>query len=267
MNDQQLLRYSRHILLDEIDIGAQERVLQAKVLVFGAGGLGSPALTYLAAAGCGQITVVDPDQVDLTNLQRQIIHTTDRVGQPKTRSAAQGMQAINPDVQIHCISSLIAGDQLDHTVSQADIVLDCTDNFATRQHINDACVRYRKPLVSGAAIRWDAQITVFDMRHENSPCYACLYPPENPPQEVACSTLGIFGPLTGIIGTMQAAEALKLIMNIGDSLQGRLLMLNALQMEWVSMRIARRASCPVCGKQRQPLHTLLKTAQACDARP
>lgn len=247
MHDEQLLRYSRHILLDEVGIEGQEKLLQSHVLVIGAGGLGSPALMYLAASGCGQITVADADAVDLTNLQRQIVHTTARVGQLKVHSAAQGMAALNPDVQVHAVQVKAQGEVLEQLVDQAHVVLDCTDNFRTRQQINAACVKYRKPLVSGAAIRWDAQVSVFDLRDERSPCYACLYPPEDVPKEVACSTMGVFAPLTGMTGTMQAGEALKLLMGIGEPLVGRLLMLNALQMQWTTLRIKRRPHCPVCG--------------------
>jgi len=247
MDDQQLLRYSRHILLDEVGIQGQECINEAKVLVFGAGGLGSPALTYLIAAGCGQITVVDDDTVDLTNLQRQTIHTTDRVGMAKVASVAVAAQGLNPDVVIRPIQIRADGAELESLVRDADVVLDCTDNFNTRQKINAACVRYKKPLVSGSAIRWDAQLSVFDLRDVAAPCYACVYSPEQPPQEVKCSALGVFAPLTGITGTMQACEALKLIMGVGSLLKGRMLMFNALQMEWEQLKIRKNAQCPVCG--------------------
>lgn len=247
MDDEQLLRYSRHILINEIGIEGQESILQAKILVFGAGGLGSPALLYLAAAGCGRITIVDSDNVDFTNLQRQIAHTTARVGESKVASAATGMWALNPNLDIEALPIHAQGEVLDLLVHGADVVLDCTDNFSTRQQINAACVKHHKPLVSGAAIAWDAQITVFDLRHEDSPCYACVYPPENVPAEVACSTMGVFAPLTGIVGATQAAEALKLVIGVGSSLQGRLLMLNALHMEWAPLQIKKNKHCPVCG--------------------
>lgn len=247
MNDEQLLRYSRHILLDEVGVEGQERINNAQVLVFGAGGLGAPALIYLAAAGCGHITIVDDDVVDMTNLQRQVIHATDRVGMAKVSSAAVGMEAINPWVQISPVQLRAEGDELGALVSQASIVLDCTDNFITRQKINAACVLHRKPLVSGSAIRWDAQVCVFDLRDRYSPCYACVYPPQNKPDEVKCATLGVFSPLTGITGATQAAEALKVIMGVGKPLSGRMLMLNALDMTFMEMKVEKDAGCPVCG--------------------
>lgn len=250
MNDDQLLRYSRHILLDEIGIEGQDRLLSARVLVIGAGGLGAPALMYLAAAGCGRITVVDPDVVDLTNLQRQVAHTTDRIGLPKVDSAATAMRALNPGVQIHSLQERARGDRLLALVRDADVVLDCTDNFGTRQDINSACFSAGVPLVSGAAIRFDAQVTVFDPRDALSPCYACLFPPDAAPEEIACSTMGVFAPLTGIVGAMQAAEALKLIAGVGRSLAGRLLMLDARDMRWTEFKVPRRAGCPVCGHRR-----------------
>ncbi|MGL4667354.1 MAG: HesA/MoeB/ThiF family protein [Saezia sp.] len=247
MNDEELLRYSRHILLDEVGIEGQTRIHQAKVLVFGAGGLGSPALTYLVAAGCGHITVVDDDVVDLTNLQRQTIHTTDRVGMAKVNSVAVAAKALNPQVVINPVQTHADGVELEKLVHAADLVLDCTDNFSTRQAINAACVKYKKPLVSGSAIRWDAQVSVFDLRKDDSPCYACVYSPKHPPQEVKCSALGVFAPLTGITGAIQACEALKVIMTVGTPLTGRLLMLNVLHMEWEQLKIRKNECCPVCG--------------------
>lgn len=247
MDDSKLLRYSRHILLDEIGIEGQERISGAHVLVVGAGGLGAPALMYLAAAGCGCITVADADRVDLTNLQRQIIYATACVGELKVDSAAQSMRALNPEVQIVTVPTRLKGRELETHVLAADVVLDCTDNFSTRQQINAACVQYKKPLVSGAAIRWDAQVSVFDLRDDASPCYACIYPPDEEPQEVACATLGVFAPLTGIVGAVQAAEALKLITGVGELLTGRLLMLDALHMAWTTLRVKKRAMCPICG--------------------
>ncbi|QDZ29161.1 molybdopterin-synthase adenylyltransferase MoeB [Noviherbaspirillum sp. UKPF54] len=247
MNDNQLLRYSRHILLDDIGIEGQEKLLAARALVIGAGGLGSPAAYYLASAGVGKITLVDNDSVDLTNLQRQILHTTERVGQPKAQSGKQTLEKINPDIEIVALSERVEGERLSALVAQASVVLDCSDNFTTRHAVNRACVEHEVPLVSGAAIRFDGQISVFDARHADTPCYACLFPPDQEFEEVLCSTMGVFAPLVGIIGTMQAAEALKVIADIGESLAGRLLLLDARHMEWTSIRVARNAGCPVCG--------------------
>ncbi len=247
MNDNQLLRYSRHILLDEIGIEGQEKLLAAHALVIGAGGLGSPAAYYLASAGIGKITLVDNDTVDLTNLQRQILHTTERVGQPKAESGRQTLAQINPEVEVQALAERVADERLAELVSQASVVLDCTDNFATRHAINHACVANKVPLVSGAAIRFDGQVSVFDPRGGDAPCYACLFPPEQQFEEVLCSTMGVFAPLVGIIGTMQAAEALKLVSGIGESLAGRLLLLDARNMEWTSIKVARNAACSVCG--------------------
>lgn len=250
MNDDQLLRYSRHILLDEIGIEGQERILAAHVLIIGAGGLGSPAALFLASAGVGRITLVDDDVVDLTNLQRQIAHTTARVGAPKVESAAQAMRAINPLVDIRTRRERVDAQALDALVAEAAVVLDCSDNYRTRQAINAACVRARTPLVAGAAIRFDGQISVYDPRPGDLPCYACVFPPEAQFEEVACSTMGVFAPMVGIIGTMQAAEALKLIAGVGQSLAGRLLMLDGRDMQWTEMRIQRDPACPVCAAQR-----------------
>jgi molybdopterin-synthase adenylyltransferase len=247
MNDNQLLRYSRHILLDEIGIEGQEKLLAAHALVIGAGGLGSPAAYYLASAGIGRITLVDNDTVDLTNLQRQILHTTERVGQPKAQSGRQALAQINPEVEVAALTECAEGERLDELVRQASVVLDCSDNFITRHAVNRACVRHKVPLVSGAAIRFDAQISVFDPRRTDAPCYACLFPPDQQLEEVLCSTMGVFAPLVGIIGTMQAAEALKLVAGIGESLAGRLLLLDARNMEWTSIKVARSAGCAVCG--------------------
>jgi molybdopterin-synthase adenylyltransferase len=249
MNDQQLLRYSRHILLDEIDIEGQERLLAAHALVIGAGGLGSPAAMYLASAGLGKITLVDDDSVDLTNLQRQIMHATERVGQRKVDSGRTALTQINPDVEVVAVAERVAGERLAALVQSATVVLDCCDNFATRHAINRACVQYKVPLVSGAAIRFDGQVSVFDARHAESPCYACLFPPDQHFEETQCASMGVFSPLVGIIGATQAAEALKLVASIGVSLAGRLQMLDARSMEWSSIRLARDANCPVCGAQ------------------
>lgn len=249
MTDDQLLRYSRHILLNEIGVEGQQKLRAACMLVVGAGGLGSPAAYYLASAGVAAIVLVDGDAVDLTNLQRQILHTTERVGTPKAASGKATLNAINPDVDVIAVARRVDASALDELVEQATIVLDCTDNFATRHAINQACVKHRKPLVSGAAIRFDGQFAVFDLRDKNSPCYACLFPPasgENEGDDELCSTMGVFAPLTGIIGTMQAAEALKLAAGIGESLSGQLLMLDALTMRWHGVRLTRDPGCPVC---------------------
>jgi molybdopterin-synthase adenylyltransferase len=247
MNDNQLLRYSRHILLDDIGIEGQERMLAAHALIIGAGGLGSPAAFYLASAGIGKLTLVDNDTVDLTNLQRQILHTTDRVGQAKAASGALTLAGINPEVEVVALQERVEGERLHALVAQATVVLDCSDNFATRHAVNAACVQHKVPLVSGAAIRMDGQISVFDARREDTPCYACLFPADQEFEEVLCSTMGVFAPLVGIIGTMQAAEALKLVAGIGKSLAGRLLLLDVRNMEWTDIRVARSVDCVVCG--------------------
>ena len=249
MDDDQLLRYSRHILLDEIGVEGQQRLLDAHALVIGAGGLGSPVVLYLGTAGVGRITLVDHDHVDVTNLQRQIAHNLSRVGQPKAESARQTVAAINPEVQLTAVVQRADAAWLDGAVAAADVVLDCSDNFVTRHAVNAACVRHRKPLVSGAAIGFDGQISVYDSRVADQPCYACLFPPETTFEEVRCATMGVFAPLVGIIGSMQAAEALKLLTGVGQSLAGRLQMLDARAMEWTEIRMARQADCPVCGGQ------------------
>lgn len=250
MNDDQLLRYARHILLDEVGIEGQQAMLDAHVLIIGAGGLGSPAALYLAASGVGRITLVDHDSVDLSNLQRQIAHTTARVGQPKVNSAAQALHDLNPEVQVHCIAARADAALLDELVSQATVVLDCCDNYQTRQNVNAACVKHQVPLVAGAIIRFDGQITVFDPRSATSPCYACLFAPEEAFEEAQCSTMGVFAPLVGIIGCIQAAEALKLIAGVGDSLTGKLLILDGKSMEWSRMRTTRNPECSVCCNKR-----------------
>ncbi|HVR53569.1 MAG TPA: HesA/MoeB/ThiF family protein [Pseudorhodoferax sp.] len=247
MNDDQLLRYSRHILLDEIGIEGQQRLLDAHALVVGAGGLGSPVALYLASAGVGRITLVDDDQVDLTNLQRQIAHSMARIGQPKTESARAAVAALNPEVVVETVTQRADAALLDRLVGQADVVLDCCDNFATRQAVNAACVRHGRPLVSGAAIRFDAQLAVFDPRDPASPCYACVFPPDSAPEEVRCATMGVLAPLVGVVGSLQAVEALKLLSGVGTSLAGRLLMLDARQLEWTTLLVRRQAHCPVCG--------------------
>jgi adenylyltransferase/sulfurtransferase len=245
LNDKQLLRYSRHILLNELGIEGQERLRRAHALVIGAGGLGSPAALYLASAGVGTLTLVDGDRVDLTNLQRQVLHTTDRIGMPKPASGRMALAALNPDVRIETIEERVEGSVLEALVANASIVLDCSDNFATRHAVNRACVMHRRPLISGAAIRFDGQVATFDLRDPQSPCYACLFPPGDGEDEL-CSIMGVFAPVTGIIGTLQAAEALKIAAGIETGLRGRLLILDALTMQWHSVRVPRDPQCPVC---------------------
>jgi len=248
MTDAELLRYSRHILLDEIGIEGQQRILASHALIIGAGGLGSPVALYLGSAGVGQITVVDHDRVDMTNLQRQIAHATARVGQPKVVSAQSAIAALNPDVQVTPVVARADAALLDTLVAQADVVLDCCDNFATRHAINAACVKHRKPLVSGAAIRFDGQVCVYDPRDASSPCYACVFAAASNLEETNCATMGVFAPLVGIIGSMQAAEALKLLGGAGRALTGRLLMLDGRAMEFTELRLPRNPLCPVCGQ-------------------
>lgn len=247
MTDDQLLRYSRHILLDAIGIEGQERILATHALIVGAGGLGSPVALYLASAGIGRITLVDDDTVDFTNLQRQILHVQSRVGMAKAESGKQALTAINPTVDVVPLQKRLAGAELDALVATADIVLDCTDNFSTRHAINRACVHHKKPLVSGAAIRFDGQISVYDLRRDDAPCYHCLFPEAEDVEEVRCAVMGVLAPLTGIIGSMQATEALKLAAGIGQSLSGRLLLLDALDMEWRSVKFRKDPDCAVCG--------------------
>ena len=247
MNDDDLLRYSRHNLLNEVGVEGQQRIQAAHVLVIGAGGLGSPVALYLGSAGVGHITVVDHDTVDMTNLQRQVAHTVARVGSPKVTSIQTAIAQLNPGVQVTAIQKRADAALLNDLVAQADVVLDCCDNFSTRHAINMACVTHKKPLVSGAAIRFDGQVCVYDPRDALSPCYACVFPLDATFEETRCATMGVFAPLVGIIGTMQAAEALKLISGAGQALTGRLLMLDGRAMEFTEMRVGRQASCSVCG--------------------
>jgi len=247
MDDDQLLRYSRHILLPQLGIEGQEKFRRAHALLVGAGGLGSPAAMYLASAGVGTLTICDGDTVDLTNLQRQIVHRLDAIGSPKAESARRTLATLNPEVEVNALTERVAGARLAQLVCNADIVLDCSDNFATRHAINRACVAHRKPLVSGAGVRFDGQIAVFDLRDAASPCYHCLFPEQGDDTDMRCAVMGVFAPLTGIIGAMQAAEALKLLAGIGVSLAGRLLLLDALAMEWRTVRLKRDPACPVCG--------------------
>ncbi len=246
MTDDELLRYSRHILLNEVGIEGQERIAQGRALVVGLGGLGSPVALYLGSAGVGHITLVDHDTVDMTNLQRQVVHTMAQVGQSKVLSAQCAIHAINPEVRVTPVIAKADATRLDMLVSGADVVLDCSDNFSTRHAINAACVAHGKPLVSGAAIRFDGQISVYDPRDASAPCYACVFPPDTSFEETLCATMGVFAPLVGIIGSMQAAEALKLLCGAGQSLAGRLLMLDGRQMAFTEMRLPRDPKCPVC---------------------
>ena len=251
MDDQQLLRYSRHILLPQIDIAGQERLLAARALLVGAGGLGSPAAIYLASAGVGTLVLADGHPVDPTNLQRQILHRNASVGRLKVESGRDTLAAINPECRVLPIAERLTGERLEAEVAAADVVLDCSDNFATRHAINRACVGSRKPLVSGAAIRFDGQVSVFDQRggkQDPSPCYHCLFPEGQEVEEMRCAVMGVFAPLTGIIGCVQAAEALKLLIGCGESMAGRLLLLDGLAMEWRSIVIPRDPGCTVCGQ-------------------
>jgi molybdopterin-synthase adenylyltransferase len=251
MDDRQLLRYSRHILLNEIGIEGQARIRASSMLVIGAGGLGSPAAFYLASAGVGRIVLVDGDAVDLTNLQRQILHTTDRIGVMKAESGKATLAAINPDVDVLAVPRRAGAEELEPLVRAATVVLDCSDNFATRHALNRACVAHGKPLVSGAAIRFDGQLAVFDRRRENAPCYECLFPAAGAEDEL-CSVMGVFAPLTGVVGALQAAESLKLVAGgdsgLGESMHARLLLIDALTMHVHSVRISRDPHCAVCGE-------------------
>ena len=247
MDDQHLLRYSRHILLDELGPDAQAKFAAAHALVIGVGGLGAPVAQFLTAAGVGTLALCDADSVDLTNLQRQILYATADVGRPKVDAAAARLAAINPDVELRRIARRVAGDDLARLVAAADVVIDCCDNFDTRHAVNRACVASRKPLVSGAAIRFDAQVAVFDARDPASPCYHCLFGEGDELEETRCATMGVFAPIVGIVGATQAAEALKLLAGVGESLAGRLLLLDALPMQWREMRVPRDPACVVCG--------------------
>ena len=246
MQDAQLLRYSRHILLDEFGVEAQQRLSSSHGLIVGAGGLGCPAALYLAASGVGRLTIADGDNVDATNLQRQILYRDRTVGAPKAGSARDALREVNPEVEVIALAERLADATLEHAVASADVVLDCTDNFATRHALNRACVKHRRALVSGAAIRFDGQLAVFDLRRAGSPCYACLFPESADAEDVACAVMGVFSPLTGTIGTLQAAEAIKLLCSIGKPLDGRLQMFDALNGEWRTVRVPKDPDCPVC---------------------
>jgi adenylyltransferase/sulfurtransferase len=244
--DDELLRYSRHILLDELGVAGQERILGARVLIVGAGGLGSPAALYLAAAGVGTLVIADGDTVDASNLQRQILHTEARLGAPKALSAEMTLATLNPHVRVIPICERLAGEALAAEVRAADVVLDCSDNFLTRHAINRACVRHKKPLVSGAALGFTGQVSVFDLRIAGSPCYHCLFPDGEDLAETRCALMGVFAPLTGLVGSLQAGEALKLLANMGAPLQGRLLRVDALDANLRTVTFQRDADCPVC---------------------
>jgi molybdopterin/thiamine biosynthesis adenylyltransferase len=261
VKDEQLLRYSRHILLDQIGVEGQEKLLGAHALIIGAGGLGSPAAIYLAAAGVGHITLADNDKVDFTNLQRQILHTAESVGAMKAISGRAHLAVVNPEVEVVAVEQRAEGALLDTLVAKADVVLDCTDNFASRHAINRACVALEKPLVSGAAVRFDGQVSVFDLRKEDSPCYNCLFPESAASEDLRCAVMGVFAPLTGIVGSIQAAEAMKLLTGAGETLSGRLLLIDSLTSEWRSIKLARDPACPVCrARKHQTSKALAQTA-------
>lgn len=247
MRDAQLLRYSRHILLEEFGVEAQQRLLSSHALIVGAGGLGCPAALYLAASGVGKLTIADGDTVDATNLQRQILYRDANIGKPKAASAKAALLEVNPEVQVVALGERLDGNPLSSLVASVDVVLDCTDNFATRHALNRACVKASKPLVSGAAIRFDGQLAVFDLRRQGSPCYACLFPASAETEDVACAVMGVFSPLTGAIGALQAAEAIKLLCAIGEPLDARLQMFDALHAEWRTVRVPKDPACPECG--------------------
>ncbi len=246
MNDNQLLRYSRHILLPSIAYEGQEKLTKSHALIVGAGGLGSPSALYMAAGGIGELTICDFDTVDLTNLQRQIIHTNQSVGINKAVSAQHAISRINPEVVVHTVQGKSTEQAFEKLILAADVVLDCSDNFATRYALNRLCFKLKKPLVSGAAIGFEGQVTMFDFRHQTSPCYHCLFPDDGSETEMRCSENGVFSPLVGMIGTTQAAEAMKLLMGIGQSLEGRLLLLDALNMEWRTIKLSKDQQCAVC---------------------
>ena len=246
MNDDQLLRYSRHILLPEFGIEGQSRLRASHALIVGAGGLGCPAALYLASSGIGRLTLADPDRVDRTNLQRQILYRDDAVGALKVEAARRTLGAINPEVSVVPLAERLEGDALEQRVAASDVVLDCSDNFATRHAVNRACVRHAKPLVSGAAMRFDGQVAVFDLRRDDAPCYACLFPEGGETEELRCAVMGVLAPLTGTVGALQAVEAIKLLAGVGESLNGRLLMFDALRAEWRSVRVRKDPDCAVC---------------------
>jgi molybdopterin/thiamine biosynthesis adenylyltransferase len=245
MNDAQLLRYSRQIMLPQVDIDGQERLLAARALIIGAGGLGSPAAMYLAAAGVGHIAIADPDSVELSNLQRQLLHHDRDIGRNKVDSAEDTLKLVNPDVQVSTIAAALQDEALGEEARQADVVLDCSDNFATRFAVNRACVKHRTPLVSGAAIRMEGQLAVFDSSRENSPCYHCLYK-EGEETDQTCTGNGVLSPLVGIIGSLQALEAIKVIVSMGETLAGRLVIFDGFTHEWRTLTLKQDPDCTVC---------------------
>ena len=247
MNDEQLLRYSRQIMLPDVDLVGQEKLLAARVLIIGLGGLGSPVAMYLAAAGVGHLTLVDFDVVDLSNLQRQIAHTSARIGVNKAASAAQSVRELNPEIAIECIEQLLDEHALLDQIKQADVVVDCTDNFQTRFAVNATCVAAKVPLVSGAAIRLEGQVAVFDSRDPNGPCYRCLY--EEDSDDLTCAANGVLAPVVGIIGSVQALETIKLICGFGTNLAGRLLLLDARHSQWRELKLPKDKNCPVCASK------------------
>lgn len=251
MDDEQLLRYSRHIMLPEIDAEGQLRLLDARVLLIGLGGLGSAVSMYLCAAGVGELVLVDFDNVDLSNLQRQIVHGTKDIGRPKVESARDHLQALNPGVRIVTLAKALEDGELLEQVAQSDVVVDASDNFKTRFAINEACVKSRTPLVSGAAIRFEAQLSVFNPADADSPCYHCLYGESSAVNET-CTENGVMAPLLGIVGSIQAAEAMKIIMGIGRTLQGRLMLIDLLSMDWQTATLPKNPACPVCGDGAAP---------------
>lgn len=248
MDDRQLIRYSRHILLPQIDLAGQDKLLSGHVLLIGAGGLGSPASLYLAAAGVGRLTICDGDDVDLTNLQRQIVHRESTLGVNKAESARRALAEINPDCRVIPIGHRVYEQELMDLVAAADVVVDACDNFATRHAVNRACVRQRKPLVSGAAIRFAGQLAVFDPRRDDSPCYHCLFPDTAAEDEERCATMGVFAPLTGMVGILQAGEAIRLLLGEPSPLTGRLVLIDAGNVEWQTVKVPRDLGCPVCGR-------------------
>lgn len=247
MNDEQMLRYARHIMLDEIGFEGQQKLIQSRVLILGMGGLGAPVAMYLAAAGVGHLDIIDDDTVELSNLQRQVIHTTHTIGMTKVASAKQMLEQLNPEVQIELHPYRPDAEQIHALIAQVDLVLDCSDNYRTRQILNKACFELKKPLVAAAAIRFDGQMSVYDARDPASPCYACLFDPDDDLGPDNCATLGVFSPLLGVMGSTQATEALKLLLGIGQSLQGRLAMFNARTSTWSYLKISKNPHCKVCG--------------------
>ncbi|MFT7234576.1 MAG: molybdopterin/thiamine biosynthesis adenylyltransferase [Methylophagaceae bacterium] len=245
MNDEQLLRYSRQVLLPQIDFDGQQRLLNSHVLVIGLGGLGSPVALYLAAAGVGELTLVDDDQVELSNLQRQIIHRENTIGLAKVDSAAETIAALNSEIKVNALTQRLKQTELEKQIALADIVVDCSDNFETRFLLNTVTQQLKKPLVSGAAIRMEGQVTVYDPRQLGSSCYRCLYQ-DNGELQQTCSETGVLSPLLGVIGSIQAIETVKLITQIGQSLAGRLLILDALTMSWREIKLKPNPNCPVC---------------------